>query len=204
MEFMNAVVYFPNGKKALGLEDTETFGGSDDIFTIVDHKKLAIQGRDQFDNSDILDLGISLFTSGLHTISIYDKEGVFANGQNIYLKDKQTGTITNLNEGSYTFTANSGENTGRFEIIYQPQTVLVTNSMVKDEVVVYRDSDNFVVQAAKIIASVEVYDLSGKLITIVKAINRKAVLNSSFFNKGIYVLRIKIADGTIINKKIMK
>lgn len=204
MEFMNAVVYLPNGSKTIGPEDTESVEGSDDIFTIVNNKKLAIQGRDQFENTDVLNLGISLFRTGTHTISIYGKEGVFANGQNIYLKDKQTGTITNLTEGSYTFEANAGESTGRFEIIYRPETTLLMDSVLKDRVVVYRDSDNFVVQSPKTIALVEVYDLSGKLITMLKANNKLVILNASFFFKGMYVLRIKTIDGEITNKKILK
>lgn len=204
MEFMNAVVYLPNGSKTIGPEDTESVEGSDDIFTIVNNKKLAIQGRDQFENTDVLNLGISLFRTGTHTISIYGKEGVFANGQNIYLKDKQTGTITNLTEGSYTFEANAGESTGRFEIIYRQETTLLMDSVVKDRVVVYRDSDNFVVQSPKTIALVEVYDLSGKLITMLKANNKRVILNASFFIKGMYVLRIKTIDGEITNTKIIK
>lgn len=204
MEFMTAVVYLANGSKAIGPEDTETFGGSDDIFTVVDDKNLAIQGRDQFEDTDKLNLGLSFFNTGTYTISIYDKEGIFTNGQSIYLKDKFTGTITNLSQGSYTFETNKGVTEGRFEIIYKPETVLVTDSKVKDGIVVYRDSVNFVVQAPKIIATVEVYDLSGKLITVLKANTNQAVLNASFFNKGGYVLRIKTSDGEITNKKIMK
>ncbi|MDP2453801.1 MULTISPECIES: choice-of-anchor D domain-containing protein [unclassified Kaistella] len=204
MEFMNAVVYLPNGSKAIGPEDTETFGGSDDIFTIVNDKNLNIQGRDQFEINDRLDLGVSLFQTGMHTISIYDAEGIFANGQSIYLKDKLTGTITNLSQGSYTFEANKGVTNARFEIIYKPETVLVTDSKVKDAIVVYRDSDHFVVKAPKIIATVEVYDLSGKMITVLKANSNLAVLNAAFFTKGMYVLRIKTIDGEITNKKIVK
>lgn len=204
MEFMTAVVYLANGSKAIGPEDTETFGGSDDIFTVVDDKNLAIQGLDQFEDTDKLNLGLSFFNTGTYTISIYDKEGIFTNGQSIYLKDKFTGTITNLSQGSYTFETNKGVTEGRFEIIYKPETVLVTDSKVKDGIVVYRDSVNFVVQAPKIIATVEVYDLSGKLITVLKANTNQAVLNASFFNKGGYVLRIKTSDGEITNKKIVK
>lgn len=204
MEFMNAVVYLPNGSKAMGPEDTETFGGSDDIFTIVGDKNLAIQGRDQFENNDQLNVGVRLFQAGTHTISIYDKEGVFANGQNIYLKDKQTGVITNLSENSYTFTANAGINTGRFEIIYKPETVLVTDSAVKDQVIVYRDQDNFIIESPKVIATVEMYDLSGKLMRVLKPNHKQAILDASSIQRGVYILLIKGKEGDVSNKKILK
>lgn len=204
MQFMNAVVYFPNGNNAYGLDDSDAFSSSERIYSIVDEHEIAIQGRAPFTLDDKVDLGFSAFVSGTHTISIYNKEGVFDNGQTIYLKDKQTGTITNLTENSYTFEANAGESTGRFEIIYKPETVLVTDSVVKDGLAVYRDGENFVIQSHKTIALVQVYDLSGKLITVLKANHKKAILDASFFIKGMYVLRIKTADGEIANKKIIK
>ena len=199
--------YFTNATDGYDSDyDAEAMSLTSDLFySVSDDKRLIVQGKDaQFKMEDRVQLGANFFQKGNYTIALQQPEGIFGNGQNIYLKDNQTGTLTNLTGSNYNFEAKAGENNARFEIIYRPGTILITESKVKESIVVYRDSDNFVVQAPKIIASVEVYDLSGKLITIVKAINRKAVLNSSFFNKGIYVLRIKIADGTIINKKIMK
>ena len=204
MQFMNALVYFPNGDNGYGLDDSDASSSSERIYSIVDGHEIAIQGRAPFTLDDRVDLGFSAFVSGTHTISIYDKEGVFANGQNIYLKDRQTGNITNLSEGSYTFEANQGESTGRFEIIYQPETVLVTDQKVKSTVEVYRDNDQFVVRSPKNIATVEVYDLSGKMITVLKGNSRQVILDASFLTKGMYVLRIKITDGEITNKKILK
>lgn len=204
IEVMNAVVYFATGSKAVGPEDTKTFGGSDDIFTIVDDQQLTIQGRNQFKSSDIIYLGLSLFQAGTHTISIFDQQGVFANGQTIYLKDILTGTITNLSQGAYSFEASKGEINERFQVIYKPEIFLVTDSVVREGVVIYRDNDKFIIQSPKIIASVEVYDLSGKMIADLKSNNRQAVLDSSFYAKGMYVLRIKMIDGELTNKKILK
>ncbi|MCZ2396147.1 MAG: T9SS type A sorting domain-containing protein [Chitinophagales bacterium] len=42
------------------------------------------------------------------------------------------------------------------------------------------------------------------MITVLKANNNQAVLNASFFTKGMYVLRIKTTDGEITNKKVVK
>ena len=204
IEVMNAVVYFATGSKAVGPEDTKTFGGSDDIFTIVDDQQLTIQGRNQFKSSDVIHIGLSLFQAGTHTISIFDQQGVFANGQTIYLKDILTGTITNLSQGAYSFKASKGETNERFQIIYKPEIFLVTDSVVREGVVIYRDNDKFIIQSPKIIATVEVYDLSGKMIADLKSNNRQAVLDSSFYAKGMYVLRIKMIDGELTNKKILK
>ncbi|MCZ2085129.1 MAG: T9SS type A sorting domain-containing protein [Flavobacteriales bacterium] len=186
--------------------DAEAFGLSSNLFySLLEDKQLLIQGKaNQFTNEDRISLGANFFQNSNYTIELEEREGIFANGQSIYLKDKLTGTITNLSQGSYTFEANKGETNARFEIIYKPETVLVTDSKVKDAVVVYRDSDYFVVKAPKIIATVEVYDLSGKMITVLKANSNLAILSAAFFTKGMYVLRIKTIDGEITSKKIVK
>lgn len=199
-----AMVYFRAGNNSFAADDSKATLISDVLYSIVQDEKVSINGRSSFADTDIIPLGTKHFVNGEYTIALGNKEGIFANGQNIYLKDTQTGIITNLSEGSYTFEANQGENTGRFEIIYQPETVLVTDQKIKSTVEVYRDNDQFVVRSPKNIAEVEVYDLSGKMITVLKGNNRQVILDASFLNKGMYVLRIKMTDGEITNKKILK
>ena len=204
MEFSNAVVYFDGGNQAFGPEDTRTFNSSDGIYTVVDEYKLAINGKPKFEVTDKVNVGLNMFASGNYTISLRKKEGIFANGQNIYLKDKQAGTVTNLSEGSYTFTASAGETTGRFEIIYQPETVLGTDGSAKDEVKVYRDGQDFVINSpTKKITGVEVYDTSGKLILKSSTNQSEVRLDGSHWINGIYVLKIH-RNGQITTKKVVK
>ena len=204
MEFSNAVVYFDGGNQAFGPEDTRTFNSSDGIYTLVDEHKLAINGKSKFEVTDKVNLGLNMFASGNYTISLGEREGIFANGQNIYLKDKQTGTVTNLSEGSYSFMANAGETTGRFEIIYQPETILGTDGSAKDEVKVYRDGQEFVINSStKKITGVEVYDTSGKLILKCSTNQSEVRLDGSHWINGVYVLKIH-RNGQITTKKVVK
>lgn len=200
-----AIVYFAGGNDAYTKDDSKSLGGSDAIYSIVDGQPISINGKNSFVNTDVQPLGSSHFAGGNYTIAVgEEKDGAFANGQNIYLKDKQKGILTNLSEGNYTFQANAGESTGRFEIIYLPETVLVTDNRNKDVLVVYRDGDQFVVQSPKSLAKVEVYDMTGKLITELKAQNKQAILEAATLIKGIYLLHIKTMDGEITNRKISK
>lgn len=203
MEFMNAVVYIDQGSKAFGKEDTEIFGASDAIFTLAEEKKLAIDGRDKFENTDVVQVGLSLFRSGEYSISIFEKEGVFANGQAVYLKDRATGTVSNLSEGNYVFNADAGEYTGRFEIIYQPETVLATEATSRENLVVYRDSNDFVVKAqTKKITDLEVYDTSGRMLYKTQPNQTKAVIPAGRLSNGVYILKIKQGDQTSTRKII--
>ncbi|WP_246566336.1 T9SS type A sorting domain-containing protein [Kaistella soli] len=157
-----------------------------------------------FEVSDKIILGSRHFAAGNYTFTLDKAEGVFANGQHIYLKDKQTGIITNLSEGSYTFAANAGESTGRFEIIYQSETVLATDGTVKDDLLVYRDGDDFVIDSkGKKITQVEVYDSSGRLSLKTEPGSMKTVIPAVSLSNGVYILKINQA-GKITNRKIIR
>lgn len=198
-----AVVYFEGGSQDLGVEDSENKGGSDALFSIAGDAQLVIDGRSTFVVKDQVKLGTRHFVAGTYTIGIEKQEGVFANGQSIYLKDLQTGIITDLTQGSYSFTANSGEATGRFEIVYEQDAVLGTGE-VKEEITLYRDQNDFVVRAAsKKINALEVYDANGRLIYQMNPQSKTAVIDSSRLAKGIYLVRVKQEDQISV-RKILK
>lgn len=199
-----AVVYFGAGKNSFGAEDSESKGGSDELYSMVESKKLAINGKSSFSNTDVVALGAKYFAGGTYRIALEGKEGIFANGQNIYLKDQQTGIITNLSEGEYTFTATAGESTGRFEIVYQPEVVLATDGVGKGGVQVYRDGNDFVVKAlTEKITEIQVYDVSGRLIEQLQPNSLKVYLNSEKMSNGSYLLKITQGETTVV-KKIIK
>ncbi|WP_169463231.1 T9SS type A sorting domain-containing protein [Kaistella palustris] len=200
-----AVVYMAGADSGYTKEDSRSFLGSDAVYSIVGDEKISINGKSAFENSDIVQLGTNHFAPGNYTISLAGKEGTFANGQSIYLKDNQTGIITNLSQGDYTFAASAGESTGRFEIVYKPDIVLVTDSAAKDEVMVYRDGQDFVVKAkTKNISTIEVYDSGGRMFYKIQPHDSTAVINAVFMPQGVYILKTTTADGAVTNKKILK
>ena len=128
------------------------------------------------------------------------KEGVFNNGQAIYLHDKDLGTYTNLQNGNYSFTANAGEFANRFEIVYK-LNVLGTTEVSKDSFEVYREGEDFYVRNDKNIETVEVFDASGRKVMQVNA-NAKLV-RVKLDAKGLYILKA-VSAGKEYSKKIMK
>ncbi len=198
-----AVVYFDGGTDALGAEDSEARGGSDELFSHVSGKNIAINGKSTFADTDVVAIGTRHFAAGLHTIALEKAEGIFASGQQIYLKDKITGAVTNLSQGNYTFEAQAGESTGRFEIVYKPGSVLATDSSTKEEVQVYRAADDFVVKAPKRITSLEIFDMSGRLVRAFKPNTPEAVVNGSELANGMYLMNIKQGNDQTV-KKIIK
>lgn len=178
---------------------------SDRFFTLNNDKEFLIQGR-QFPLTvtDVVSLGMSHYADGNYTIALAEREGVFATGQNVYLRDKATGTVTNLSEGSYTYSAVHGISSDRFEIIYEPQTVLAADGTVKENIQVYRDGSDFVIKSpGKKITGIEVYDTSGKLIIEEAGKQSEVRVSGAGWVNGIYILKI-YSNGQVSTRKILK
>ncbi|MCP2037695.1 T9SS type A sorting domain-containing protein [Chryseobacterium sp. HSC-36S06] len=199
----NAVVYFPRGNNDYASDDSDYQNLSDDIYTIVGNNKLAIQGKASFEDNDVLPLGINTFKAGSYTISLNEKEGKFANGQAIYLKDKQLNIVTNLSEGAYTFETAAGEHTGRFEIVYLPTTTLGTQTAVKSGLVVYKDGGDFVLKNTDTMNKLDVYDMSGRMIHSAKPQDKEFRLHANTMNSGVYILQVQTPSG-IQTKRVIK
>lgn len=179
--------------------------GSDSFYTALGAEKLGIQGRTYpLNTQDVVKLGTKHFEVGNYTISLGDREGIFAGSQSIYLKDNQTSKVTNLSEGNYTFTVNAGVTDGRFEIIYKPEVILSTGNTVKDQLVIYRDANDFVVKSySSKITELELYDLAGRLILKVNPNRKEVRIDDKNFINGVYILNLT-RDGKVISRKISK
>lgn len=207
------IAYVPNAIDGFELSyDAPLMGmSSDALFSILDHQQLEIQGRQYpLDAADVISLGSNHYTAGEHIISLQETEGIFANGQNIYLKDHQTGSLTNLSEENYTFVATQGLTEDRFEIRYQPEIVLTRDNSAKESIIVYRDGSDFVVKSAsRHIANIEVFDASGRLIIDLKPHQNETRIDATNFVNGIYILKIKSTTQndqleTLVTKKVRK
>lgn len=185
--------------------DAEILGMSSDLFySEVEDKKVLIQGKGDFVRTDRVKLGADFFKNGLYTIALDHAEGLFAAGQNIYLKDIQSGIVTNLSEGPYVFSAEAGVSDGRFEIIYEPETVLATSGVSTEDLIIYRESGDFVAQAKTVkIKKVEVYDLGGRLIYSHAANDLRVVIPAEKLPNNVYILRVT-QNERVTNKKILK
>lgn len=185
--------------------DAELFTvGDDSFYSLLGTRKMQIQAKGEFVQDSKIDIGTKQNKDGNYTIKIEQPEGVFANGQAIYLHDKLNGTYTNLLEQNYTFSAIKGATENRFEIVYKSGAVLATGGNTKESLQVYRNGENFIVKSAnKKIDEVEVYDASGRLFQKLKGNTTEFVINATTLSSGMYILKIKRNNETI-SKKIMK
>lgn len=199
-----AVVYFEGGTNGFSSDDAASLGGSDELYSRVDERKVNINGRSIFTDEDVVPLGTRHFTTGEYRIELAGTDGIFSYAQPVYLKDKLTGAITNLSESAYSFAAEAGESTGRFEIVYKPGGTLATDAGLKESVVVYRDKNDFHIRSDKRnITGLQLFDSSGRLVYSAKPNAAETLIDANPLPNGVYFLRIE-RGFDVVSKKIIR
>lgn len=177
--------------------------GSDALYSVLNDKKLAIQGREYpLVKDDVVPLGASFYADGTYTISLEEKQGIFDSTQTIYLRDHFTGNVINLSQEAYTFSAKQGVVDNRFEIIYKNET-LGTDDSSKNELLVYQTDDLIKISSPENINKVSVYDSSGRLMYQWKTSGKNTEMNASKLTSGLYIVNIETINATV-SKKILK
>ena len=179
--------------------------GVDAFYSFIGADKLQIQARSNpIDNLDVMKLGFNNSKEGNCVIALNDKEGIFkTENKAIYLKDNQTGVITNLQDEYYTFASTGENNDTRFSILYE-NPVLSTNSTKDQEVSVYKQNNELVAKSNVNISNVEVFDVSGIMIKNAAGNNTKEIrINTVGLNKGVYILKITTVKGITTIKVII-
>lgn len=178
--------------------------GNDTFYSVVGTNKLQIQARAlPISDSDVIPLAYKTSKAGNCIIALNDKDGVFKDSNKaIYLKDKVTGTVTNLQEGYYTFNSEvlTAPNDSRFEILYA-NSVLAADNTSTNQWIVYKQDTDWVVRGNDRIDGLDLYDASGKLVRSLAGNNTGEVrLSNVGLLKGLYVMKIKTGKGTVTKK----
>jgi hypothetical protein len=111
----------------------------------------------------VIPLGVHTSAGENHTISIEDIS--LLESVNVYLKDYETGTLTLLNNGAYSFSTNSTlEGTSRFELRLANTTLdIESDELVTNFKAVYQNGGVILVGDFIPEDKVEIYDIMGRL-----------------------------------------
>lgn len=174
------------------------------FYSLIDGAPFIIQGRSlPFDVNDKVSMGFSVGTTSAVTIAIRKVDGIFSEGQTIYLEDKALSTIHNLTANPYSFTSNAGIFTDRFVIRYTNET-LSNPDFIEDVNAVFISSKEGITVTSKIenIQEIEVYDLLGRKLYQNKNIDSQTHLIQSIQknNSGL-ILTITLENGKKVIKK---
>jgi trimeric autotransporter adhesin len=178
------------------------------LYTLADAVSLMIQGRPlPFATNDVVPIGYKVLVAGSYTISLENFDGLFADGQNIYLKDKVSNTVHNLNTSAYTFVSEIGTFNDRFEIVYVTDGALGTDNpaLTADNIVVFKDGNALNIAAGTTeIASVAIYDIRGRLLYQNNAVNAtETSVTALQAAQQVLVVQVTTAQNVKISKKVV-
>lgn len=166
-----------------------------DFYSINNDKNLVIQGRAlPFENTDIVNLGYKTTIAGNFTIGIHQTDGTLSN-QPIYLEDRLTQTIHDLQSANYTFTTAIGTFDDRFVLKYS-NTNLGSDDFEKDNLTVTVNHKIITINSVNNddINKVFIYDISGKLVY------KKDKINSNQF----LISQLNVAEQVLLLKVVLE
>jgi uncharacterized repeat protein (TIGR02543 family) len=175
------------------------------LTSIINGEEYTIQGRPSFDVTDNVDLSFKTELSGSYTISLDSYDGLFENGQDVYLVDKFMDTETNLKTEAYNFIANAGLDNTRFSLKYQKNLDVNMTTFSENNLNIYSNKGDLFVNSAFVpISNIKIYDLLGKLLAEQK--NTKttaAILKGVLADNQVFIVKVVLENKTVVTKKVL-
>lgn len=174
------------------------------LYSFIDTQKLSINTRPAFEITDIVPLGVSKGSgdSGDFTISLSNQEGVFAQGVKVYLYDSEYGIYRDLTLHPYTFPIEAASQNDRFYVVYQLPT-LNTDDVSQAMATAYIKNNQLVVTANTLLESVEVYDLTGRMVEVYEKISDTRLTKDFHHEEAVYAIKIKLSNGMYTGAKLI-
>ena len=207
--FSQAVVsykdYASNGIDRYDGKNVGSFANG--LTSLIDGQEFGIQGKSSFVDTDVVPLRLKVATAGNYTISIEQTQGLFNQGQVIYLNDKLLSTLHNFAAGSYTFTSEAGTFDERFEVVYRDAALSVdVPTLTEKQVVIYKNQANdFVINTGNFeMSAVKVFDVRGRLLVEKQRINSTQTTVTAGLSNEVLLVQIKTVDGAVVTKKVIR
>jgi hypothetical protein len=172
----------------------------------INDEEYVIQGRAlPFDPSDVVALNFKTDVAGDYTIGLDHVDGLFAEGQDVFLKDNTTGIETDLKAGSYVFTAAAGTDNARFSLKYQKTLKVDGSSFNDNSVTVYKNKGTLYVNSGSTtINNIKVFDIQGRLIAEQKNVKaNSATIKDLKAGQQVLIVKITAEDNKVVSKKVV-
>ncbi|AUP78016.1 LamG-like jellyroll fold domain-containing protein [Flavivirga eckloniae] len=181
---------------------------NEDMYWHMNNSNLIIQAVNNFNEEQVLPLGIKINTEGITTIKIDELINI-DNSQNIYLHDKELNTYHNLKQSNYEVYLTPGDYLERFEITFSKNNTLLNIEAIEhDELQIYYSNEkkSLIVHnpILKQIKSIEIYNILGQLVYKLNIeTNEKYIEHKTQdITTGTYIVKMK-TDAETISKKVL-
>ncbi len=179
-------------------------GNNWDFYSLLNSKKMAIQGLANFNTNKTVPLGVEIIEAGNFEFSIDHLEGELED-VNVYLKDNLLNNIHDLKQANYIININTlGNINNRFELVFQRNT-LSNNDLLNGENAFISNANEVIkIAATDTIHNIKAYDILGKLIINKDTNNQVIMLQNNIKSGTILLFEITLKNGIVINKKFIK
>lgn len=176
------------------------------LTSLINNEEYTIQAKAlPFTVEDTIPLGLKVVASGEYTISLNKMDGLFEEGQLVYLEDTFEETIHNLTASNYIFTTEPGDFKNRFVLRFSNEALGIEEPLnVNDVAVFVRDNSIYINTGNIEMHSLNVYDVQGrKLFTRDQVNTSEFTINTLKKNNQVLILKIKDQNNNLISKKIV-
>jgi hypothetical protein len=181
----------------------------DDMFWEISNSQFVIQGVPNFDESQIIPLGITIENEGLSTIKIDTLEN-FPNTTRIYLYDDLTSKYHNIRESDFKISLPIGEYSNRFSLRFADKTLKADDFTLAENILIYFTNNtktlniknNFIEGTVN---KVFLFNLLGQSITNWDVEDQKQnniQIPIKNVPSGVYIVKVKTTKG-VFSKKIV-
>ncbi|MFA7445305.1 MAG: tetratricopeptide repeat protein [Flavobacteriaceae bacterium] len=187
--------------------DAKLFGYSGSaLYSLIENNQdnFVIQGRAlPFDDNDVVSLGFRANEAGSYTISLADFDGIFAEGQDIFIKDNLTQTEQNLKNGNYSFVSEQGIFNTRFEVVYkQSGTLDIINPDLNNSWIIYKQNNVFHIFSEGFeMSKVTVYDMLGRKVYTSQASGNSHIISHITANQ-VLIVKVTTSENEVLSKKV--
>jgi hypothetical protein len=181
----------------------------DMYWTIGDSGKLIIQAVNNFNEVQVLPLGLKINAQGIADIRIDDLENISSN-LNVYLHDIELDFYHDLRESDYSILLNPGVYHNRFEITFRTNgDALSLDDDVKKgiDIFYYNAIEKIVlINPNQIdVKSFELFNILGQSIQTIDEISVSGYSEYDIANlsTGTYIIKLNTISGSVVTKKIL-
>jgi hypothetical protein len=181
-----------------------TDNSSTTFYSVIPDRDLVIQGRPlPFSDEDIVPLGYKATLQESFSLRLDHFDGLFEN-QAVYLEDLTLNVIHDLKQSPYNFTSEIGTFNDRFVLRYTNAALSSSEFDTNQNVIALIYQKNLEIEASQNINSIEIYDITGKLISTTILKNKSRQISENFlYAEGVYLIKIKLESGYLVTKKLI-
>uniref|UniRef100_UPI00404A9594 hypothetical protein n=1 Tax=Flavobacterium sp. TaxID=239 RepID=UPI00404A9594 len=174
------------------------------LYTLIGEEIFTIQGRASFYEEDKVPVGFKTSTQGTHTIAIAFVDGLFENGQNIYLEDKELNSIHDLRQNPYSFYTTAGTFNERFVLRYTDEVLSSTDiEAINNSVTIISNENVRITSTNQSIKEIQIHNILGQILYQKTVNNNDTTINTLQKNNNVLLVKIILENNTEVVKKII-